>query len=103
MTLEEWRKQFCFNGVPNFVPAVEVNPLPDMCTPKIISPLAERTGNEPAPAQFDGLTIKDMQDSQFMAAVKGPNKFIRMDEGIRYQRMVGEKFSEFRTTAKKKV
>ena len=102
MTLEEWRKQFCFNGVPNFVPAVEVNPLPDLCTPKIISPLGERTGNEPAPAQYDGLTIQDLKDEQFMAAVKGPNKFIRMDEAIRYQRMVGDKFTELRRIAKRK-
>lgn len=102
MTLEEWRKQFCQNGAPTFFPAVEFNNLPDMCTPKIISPLGDRVPGENAPANFDGLTIKDLKDEQFMSAIRGKNKFIRMDEGIRYQRKVGESFTDIMRQIKTK-
>lgn len=102
MTLEEWRKQFCQNGTPIFVPTPEVNTGADMCTPKQFTPMDVRVPSEPAPAQYDGVKIADMQDPQFYDAVHGANKFIRHDAAIKYTREVGIKFEQAKRTAKQK-
>lgn len=100
MTLEEWRKQFIKNGTPIFVPKPEVNLGADMCTPKTSTPLDSRVSQEPAPAQFDGITIKDMQDADFLQAIQGANKFIRRDAAIRYNRNIGTKFEQAKFLSK---
>lgn len=100
MTLEEWRKQFCQNGVPSFVPCPEVNTGVDMCTPKTFSAMDARVPAEPAPAQYDGIKIEDMKDPGFRDAVFGPNKFIRRDAVVNYTREVGTNIERAKFVAK---